>query len=326
MRLIDAVGVAGTRAVVPLMGYPGVRATGHTAREALTDVATHVESVLFLERRYNPPCIFHVMDLTVEAEALGLPVVFEGDGPPSVAGHTVSRPADISALAVPDPLRDGRMPLLLEVVRKMSDEVSGLVGAYAIGPFTLAAELCGAEELAVRTITDRGFAESLIGFSTLVVERYARALAGAGAGVVAFLEPTSVILSPGAFGDLCLEPLRRAASAARAGGAFPVLHICGDSTHLLDRMVACGLDGLSLDSPADLERAFDSAPADMLVIGNVDPVGVMVEGDTEAVRQAAAALLHDFGNRANFILGTGCDLPAETPLENIDALMSWSCA
>ena len=61
---------------------------------------------------------------------------------------------------------------------------------------------------------------------------------------------------------------------------------------------------------------------DTVVIGNIDPVGVMMEGDPQSVRLAAETLMDRFGALPNFVLGTGCDLPGETPLENIDALMA----
>lgn len=323
MNLIDAIREIPGRPVVPLAGYPGVAATGHTARQALTDLRAHLESLLFLEERYHPLCQFHVMDLTVEAEAVGLPVRFADEGPPSVAEHPVTAAAKLDALSVPAPEKDGRMPLFLDVVRNISPRLRGMAGAYCVGPFTLAGELCGAEELALRTLTDPGFARELIGFSTLVSIGYAGALAREGARVVAVLEPTAVILSPKMFEEMCLGPLCEVADGIRAAGAFPVLHICGDSTHLLGGMVASGPDGLSLDSPVELARAIDSVPPDVVVLGNVDPVGVMVEGTTDEVREAASSLVSEIGDRENFVLGTGCDLPGETPLENLDALFSF---
>lgn len=82
------------------------------------------------------------------------------------------------------------------------------------------------------------------------------------------------------------------------------------------------LDGLSLDHPVDLSVALEAVPEDMLVIGNVDPVGVMMEGGPSEVTEVAGSLLEKFGGERNFVLGTGCDLPIETPLENIDALFA----
>jgi len=40
------------------------------------------------------------------------------------------------------------------------------------------------------------------------------------------------------------------------------------------------------------------------------------------VRREVEALLAQMAPYPNFILGTGCDLPAETPLENIEAFIA----
>jgi uroporphyrinogen decarboxylase len=60
---------------------------------------------------------------------------------------------------------------------------------------------------------------------------------------------------------------------------------------------------------------------DVVLIGNVDPVGVMLNGDADQVADAVRKLLDSMSDVENFILSTGCDLPYETPHENIDAFM-----
>jgi len=321
MKLIDRI-PTDHRPVVPLMGYPGVTAAGRKAKAALTEPVTHLECMTLLENRFRPDALFMIMDLTVEAEALGLDVTFETDGPPSVVSHPIDDAAKLAALKVPDPRRSGRMPLFLEVAASLKGKLSGMLGAYCIGPFTLAAELAGPEDLAIKTITDPDFAKSAVDFSAEVGRAYATALVRAGADVVAILEPTAVMLSPATFEQFCAEPLARLGATVRSEGGCPVLHICGDSTHLFGPMATCGMDGLSLDHPVDLAKAFEAVGPGTVVIGNVDPVGVMMEGDPQSVRKASGILIERFGDLPNYVLGTGCDLPGETPLENIDALMA----
>ncbi|HEY5526684.1 MAG TPA: uroporphyrinogen decarboxylase family protein [Candidatus Anoxymicrobiaceae bacterium] len=321
MKLIDRL-PTDHQPVVPLMGYPGVAAAGSTAKAALTEPAAHLESMMLLEKRFRPDALFMIMDLTVEAEALGLEVTFEGGGPPSVVSHPVDDSDKLTRLKVPDPRESGRMPLFLEVAGSVKGKLSGMLGAYCIGPFTLAAELAGPEDLAIKTITEPDFARAAVDFAAEVGCAYSRALVEAGADVVAILEPTAVMLSPATFEQFCAGPLERLGATVRSEGGCPVLHICGDSTHLFAQMASCGMDGLSLDHPVDLADAFEAVGRDTVVIGNIDPVGVMMEGDPESVWLGASALLARFGGLPNFVLGTGCDLPGDTPLENIDALMA----
>jgi len=54
-----------------------------------------------------------------------------------------------------------------------------------------------------------------------------------------------------------------------------------------------------------------------VLIGNVDPVGVMLNGSADEVANAVRKLLDEMSDVENFMLSTGCDLPYETPHENI---------
>jgi uroporphyrinogen decarboxylase len=77
---------------------------------------------------------------------------------------------------------------------------------------------------------------------------------------------------------------------------------------------------LSLDAPVDI-AAHAAAEKDTVFIGNIDPVRVMLEGSAALVRQDAEELLAAVGSQGNFVLSSGCDLPIDTPDENIFALV-----
>jgi uroporphyrinogen decarboxylase len=94
--------------------------------------------------------------------------------------------------------------------------------------------------------------------------------------------------------------------------------------HLIEAMVEAGVDGLSLDSAeagVDLPQAAEKAPEDVVLIGNLSPTGTLLNGTPDAVREEVRALLEAMAPYPNFVLSTGCDLPPETPLENIEAFM-----
>lgn len=115
--------------------------------------------------------------------------------------------------------------------------------------------------------------------------------------------------------------IREVTYAIHKCGASPVLHICGDTTHLITGMPRSGAEGLSLDSPVDLPFVADSVPTDLVLMGNIAPVKVMLEKGPEAVKAETFRLSRAMRSRKNFILDTGCDLSLDTPHENIDALI-----
>ncbi|NLG80295.1 MAG: hypothetical protein GX492_10835 [Firmicutes bacterium] len=374
-RLIDLVTTAGRRLVVPLLGYPGAQLTCSSLKQNEFNPVLHCESICRLVDRFSPDAAFFMMDLSVEAGALGLPVRYPLYESPTVEEHPVRSLSDLEAFKVLDPLGDALVQARIKTMELMKDRIDVPRGGYVIGPFTLAGLLMGASELATATITDPELVHGVVGFCKDVCVRYARALADAGADIIAILEPTATFLSPQAFDTFCgayvkdliagvgvvSKPGRLdAAGAADATGAagapgapgtagtagaagatgsagatgatgtghaapiaapMMVLHICGDTSHLVKNMCATGAQGLSLDSPVDLARSAREVDPEVVLIGNIDPVGVMVQETPEGVRRAVRALLESMEPYENFILSTGCDLPYETPFENIDAFM-----
>ncbi|MBN2026051.1 MAG: uroporphyrinogen decarboxylase family protein [Actinobacteria bacterium] len=308
------------RLAAPLMGSVGARMAGLELSACLEDAAAHLAALAALADSFAPDILFPIMDLTLEAEALGLPVVFPENGVPSVAEHPVSTPEDLERLALPDPLQASRMPLFIEVAEGMGEIAPALCGAYVIGPLTLAAELAGAEEFAVRIITEPEFISEMIAFSLEAVSGYAGMLA-ARVDVVVILEPTAVMLSPDHFSSFASPALYDLCDNIRGSGACPVLHVCGDTAPLLVHMADAGADGISLDSQVDVAKAAARIKPDQLLMGNIAPVEVMLEMDAAGVRNACENLLADIEDIPNFVLATGCDLPAATPRENISAFM-----
>ncbi len=304
--------------VIPLMGYPGIQLTQSTIKQNEFNWGLHFWSVYELARRFEPDGIFFMMDLAVEANALGLPVRFPLWESPSVEFPMVKQTTDLNQFLSLDPLKDGRVAAFVETMRLMSSQLDILKGAYVIGPFTLAGLLIGANDIAMATITDKETVLGVLEFCLGTISRYARALAAAGCDMIAILEPTAVMLSPQSYWQFSGQFVKRLIESM---SVFPILHICGDTRHLLPEMVKTGAKGLSLDSLVDFSAAIKSVPADVYLIGNIDPVRVMLQETPKGVGRAVGDLLQTMAAHENFILSTGCDLPPETPLENIEAFM-----
>jgi uroporphyrinogen decarboxylase len=54
-------------------------------------------------------------------------------------------------------------------------------------------------------------------------------------------------------------------------------------------------------------------------MGNVDPAGVLKNGSADEVMEKTAELLWKTAIYKNFVLSSGCDIPAGTPQSNIHA-------
>jgi uroporphyrinogen decarboxylase len=304
--------------VIPLMGYPGIQLTGSTIKQNEFNYGLQFWSIYELSKRFEPDGIFFLMDLSLEANALGLPVRFPLSESATVEYHLVRQTADLKQFMALDPLKDGRIMAFLETMRLMSRSLDILKGAYVIGPFTLAGLLIGANDIALMTISDPQTVLGVLEFCLGTIHRYAHALEEAGCDMIAILEPTAVMLSPVAFWRFSGQFITRLISRLTA---FPILHICGHSAHLIGEMLRTGAKGLSLDSVIDFRALMPGIPRDVCLIGNIDPVGVLLQSSAESVRYQTSSLLEDMRPYHNFVLSTGCDVPAETPLDNIEQMM-----
>jgi uroporphyrinogen decarboxylase len=307
--------------VVPLMGFPGIKINHSSLKQNEFNWGVQFWTLFELSRRFQPDGLFIFMDLSVEANALGLPVRFPLDESPSVEYPMVRTSHDLQQFYMIDVLTDGRARVYIETMRLMARHLNTMRGGYVIGPYTLAGLMMGATNAAMATLDDPDLLHEALNLATLVINRYAKALAAAGADTIAILEPSGVMLSPRQYREFSGNYTKQIIEQIDQADVVPVLHICGNTTHLMKEMVATGAQGLSLDSLVNFPEVAKSVPSDVVLIGNINPTAVMVDESPEGVYDTTRELVESMQPFPNFILSTGCDLPPETPLVNIQAFM-----
>jgi len=317
MRLIDMARQSDRRLVIPLAGFPGCELTQSTIRQIEFNAELQARTLYKLAERTLPDGVFIMMDLSVEAGALGLPVRFPLRESATVEWHPVKEVADLDQYKVIDPLYDGRVWVFLETVRLLSKKLDIPVGAYVSGPFTLAGLMIGANNIALATLDSPNVVHATVNFCERVISDYAKALSAAGADMICILDPTAVILSPAAYEEFAG---RSTANIVRRLDTRTILHVCGNSTHLIEKMCDTGVGGLSLGSMVPMAEVASRVPPEVVMLGNINPVTTMLQGTQEDVRRETTALLDAMADRGNFIVSTGCDLAPGTPLENIREL------
>ncbi|MDZ7374873.1 MAG: uroporphyrinogen decarboxylase family protein [candidate division KSB1 bacterium] len=306
------------RRVVPLMGYPGIRLTGGTVKAHLFNWRLQADALTALAERYNPDAVFVFMDLSLEVDALGAPIRYPLHDRPTVEEPIVRTVSDLEQVSQRHFLDHCRVQVVLRTLRELKRSLPLPVGGYVTGPFTLAGLMMGAVQAAESTLTQPAFLHRVLEYSTGLICRYLRAQAEEGADFVAVLEPSAAFLSPRAFAEFS------AAYVSQVVQESPVpciLHICGDARPLLPTMASTGVQGLSLDWPVDLRSAAAQAGPGIVIMGNIDPGSVMARGRAQEVEEAVQTLLDQMADVPNFILSTGCDLPPETPFENLETFV-----
>lgn len=264
----------------------------------------------------------------VEAEAMGCQVTYYDDDPTAVPAisptHTLFRALDgVSSLRMPDPDKDGRMPLFLDAARRMARTLGKEVplrGAVS-GPFSLAAHIAGFMEMHMLLVMQPSVAHELLDFAAEVIKRYGAAFVNAGCGVIVFDSHASPdLLSPSMYREFVLEPTRGIVEHFRHKGVNNVpLIIGGNTTSMLDEYLDTGASNILCDAKADpavfLEKCF---PRRRAFRRNLDSAKIGDATEEEIFRWARVSLEQSRGYEG-FILGTGV-LPYGVPLSHLAAI------
>ena len=318
-RLSGFVKQLGRVPIVPLIGFPGTRLTGISIKKALFDPQAQISALLALSETVRPDALFTMMDLTVEAEFLGCGLKISEDDPPAVA-TCVLKDQNTPASLFENTTTGGRMPLFAEVVAGLKKSLDIPVGAYVIGPMTLVGELMDIASVMKATRKNPDLLHQLLSGATQVIMNYVSLLEKAGADIICILEPSAMMISPEQFqefsGRYCSQIFSKGISV------MSILHICGDTNHLIAEMERTGPDGLSLDKQVDFPKAYGTLRNDTVLIGNIDPVSVLTFDDADTVKRKSQELLQAMKGKKNFILSTGCDVPPDAPIENIQQMMA----
>ncbi|RPH35065.1 hypothetical protein EHM92_06865, partial [bacterium] len=234
---------------------------GKSPSTVCRDAELLVRAMLAEYEQVKPDALTVGMDVYhVEAEAAGCSIVYYHEGDHSIPAvspeqHPFCEGDPISALKMPDPAKDGRMPLNVEVARRIVKELGNEVpirGALT-GPCSLAAGLMGAESFMLLTLTDPGTARELLAWCAEVAIRYGRAFIAAGCGVVIFDSQASPeLLSPDTYKNLVVAPTAHVISELRKEGTDHIpLMIGGNTTDILDDYLQTEANNILCDVKAD---------------------------------------------------------------------------
>ena len=294
--------------------------------EILRDGDALAEAQLTAWRTFGHDVIMLENGVCAEAEALGCEIRYTADGPPHVEEPLVKALDDLEKLRVPDPERTFPLAELLKTTRILKQETGGKVfinGRSDQGPIALACALTGPERFLTMLMDPAlaGWCQKFVAFCSRVNVALGEAQRRAGADSSTIGLAGTSLISPALFDAFELPGARAFCAALKRSGAFAFVHACGDETHLLENLLATGADCLELDPGTDAATCKRAIQGRASVLGMIDPAQVMRLGTPDAVRQEARRMLAMLGPGGGFIIGPGCALPADTPVENVQALM-----
>jgi MtaA/CmuA family methyltransferase len=253
-----------------------------------------------------------------EAADLGMNVEFPEDGLPLRRDVLIHEPADFARIQFPDPRNGRRMSDRIEAVRLMHDRTRGEIPVmgWVEGAMAELNVLRGDTALMMDLYDRPEWVEECLEVITGFEIEFAKAQIEAGAHIIGLGDAITSQISPPMYEKFALPYEKRIFAAVHEMGAVARLHICGNTGRIVRQMAESGADIVDLDWMVDLNTAAgiyrENGPA---IVGNFDPVKIMLRGTPEEIESEVLRCLRVGGPRT--ISAPGCEIPDGTPPENL---------
>jgi len=308
------------RSALPIMTSPGIPLIGAAPPEVFRSGQLQAKAIIALVAETpQTAAALTMMDLSVEAEAFGAPVLFSEEENPTVSGAVVNETNEIETLQVPQ-IGSARTSETLLAAKLCAEKITDrpTLGGL-IGPFSLAGRLAEMSKIMLWAAMDTAATHALLEKATAFLIDYAKAFKAAGCHGLIMAEPAAGLISPKMSKEFSATYIKRIVDAVKDDSFAFILHNCGKTEKMIDAMLSTGASALHVGNAVDMRNILPQTPKNVPVMGNLDPAGLFRLGTPETVYEAAMVLLEQTAEFPNFVLSSGCDIPPGTPLENVRA-------
>lgn len=295
-------------------------AAGVTWPDAHKDAEQMAKLGVSLHEQVGLECARIPFDLTAEAEAFGCEVdLGDMENTPTLRSNApIDDPDD---LEVPDDfVNNGRLPVILksiEILKNEYPDVPVVVGMA--GPFTLTGHLLGVEDLVKMLKTDSFVVEDAVDVALEAQIELVDAFNESGVDVICVADPTSSpeLLDPNDFSEFAQPALEDLSAEMEMDS---ILHICGNSRPILEDMLDCGFNGISVEEAVNMEEAQElraDIDADTVMVGNISTSQTLFSKTPADVKAEVTQALE----RGTNVLAPSCGIAPKSPLANIKAFV-----
>ena len=314
---------ADRKTALPILSFPSVSLLGISVRELISDSDRQAEGMKLVADHVKTAAAVSLMDLSVEAECFGATIRVSDEEVPTVIGRLVHDEEEADALEVPA-VGAARSGLYVDSIRKAVKLITDRpVLAGIIGPFSLAARLLDVTEIMMDCYDEPDMVHTVLEKCTAFLVEYAKTYKAAGADGIMMAEPVSGLLSPSLEEEFSSPYVKQIVDAVQDDGFIVIYHNCGDNTpRMTESILSTGAAAYHFGNSIDMADMMAKFPTDTVVMGNVDPAGVLRQGTPETVRTATLDVMGKCCAYPNFVISSGCDIPPATPWENLDAFFA----
>jgi uroporphyrinogen decarboxylase len=306
-------------AVTPIfMAWAG-HFIGRSYRDYYLNRDVLVEAQLAIVQAFGIDQISVISDPWREASAYGMEFDYPQEGVGKPRALLVEKPEQISRIKPLDIAASQRMRQRVESVTAISAKVGQThsVLGWVEGPLAEYADLRGLENTMFDLMDKLDMYHQAAEIITQNAIDFAVAQIRAGADMIGIGDAACSLIGKELYESHVLKLEKRLIDAIHEEGGLAKLHICGNINSIIEAMAETGADIIDVDWMVPLDKARKKVGREIALCGNFDPSGVLLQGTPQKVADAAKDCIEKGGKR--FILMPGCEVPQNTPEENIRA-------
>lgn len=297
------------------------KCAGVSYREYVQDYRKLVEGNLYCAEHFGFDAVSAISDPMRETAAFGAQLVFPEQGVPYSAPELLHDSCDLKRLKIVSPYDNERTLDRIRAVELFRQRVGGTIPiiGWVEGVLAECADLRGVSELMLDLVEEEDYLPELMEIVHQQQCEFARAQVEAGADIIGVGNAVASLVGPSLYKQYAFSYDKKIVEYIHQLGARVKLHICGNITPLLPLLRQVEPDILDIDWMVDCKAAVDIMRGSRVcVCGNLDPVAVLMSGTVQEVEAATRACIAAADEK--MMLAAGCEVPANTPVENLMAM------
>ncbi len=304
----------------PILMHFAARFNNTTYGKFASDYRVLVESNIRAMEYFDTDMVSLISDPYRETAAFGAGIEYVDEGVPRCLGHIVSSMEDARNLPDPDVYKCDRTLDRIKGAEYFQKLLKGTVpvSGWVEGPLAEACDLAGVDTMLMHLMMDPDFANYLMDKCMVTARNFSKAQAEAGCDLIGIGDAICSQIDKETYDKFVKQRHADLIRFIHECGATVKLHICGNTTHLLESFRELHADIIDLDWQVDIDHARQVLGNDVVLGGNINPVLVQNKSENE-VYEMSKALVDKYKDQ-KYLLAAGCEITVLTPHENLMAM------
>jgi len=310
--------------VLAVLNVLSTKLTNLPMKKIYTDLDAYVDSQKAIIDTFGIDMVLSTFDYSVIGEAYGSKVAWFDNQAPNIKKPLTISFEEFLSQPLPDIRNTGRLPLAIAASRKLAETYQGKIPIFAAVPgvCSLPALIFGLERWLDTLLFDPQTAHKILLHTGKFFVDWCNALLKAGNTALIITEGVTAkeVIYRDLFTSRFLPVIQEL--FPQIEGPIVFHHTGGSINHILDLLPAIpGLIAVAVGSKDNLSEARKLVGNQMSIIGNLDNLSFPAASE-EGIYSRSMQKLEEMSAPGHYFLAnSGADIPLNTPLENIHALL-----